>query len=122
MHHETEETVLFPVTEAMISLPGFMERNVEQHQAFGPGMDEFDGYVKAVEEGRESFDGMRVRAIIDGFGEVLTTHLTEEIDTLLTLEEHDASIDWKELNKKVLKKALDEGDAVCASALGLKRG
>ena len=112
MHHETEETVVFPVIEEMIGLPGFLKVNVEQHRKFGAGMDDFDSYLKACESKRETFDPVRVRKIIDGFGEALSVHLTEEIDSLLTLEDHNEKIDWKTLDKKVLKKALDEGDTV----------
>jgi hypothetical protein len=68
--------------------------------------------VTACQEGKESFDGQRVRKIIDGFGEILTQHLTEEIDTLLSLEPHSEKIDWHEYHKKVQKKAVEEGDAV----------
>lgn len=114
MHHETEEAVCFPEIEKSIGIPGFMEKNVEQHEAFGPGVGEYDVYVKACQEGRETFDGERVRKIIDGFGGILTQHLTEEIDTLLSLEEHNDKIDWVDFNKKVQKKAVNEGDPVCS--------
>ncbi|KAG0649507.1 hypothetical protein D0Z07_4568 [Hyphodiscus hymeniophilus] len=110
MHHETEEDVAFPLLEEMIGLPGFMEKNVEQHKAFGPGMEEFDGYVKSCEQGKETFDGVKVRQIIDGFGEILTQHLTDEIDAYLALEEYDSKINWDEYTKKVAKKSVDEGD------------
>lgn len=112
MHHETEEVVCFPEIEKSIGIPGFMEKNVEQHEAFGPGLGEYDAYVQACQENKETFDGEKVRKIIDGFGGILTQHLTEEIATLLSLEEHNHKIDWVDFNKKVLKKALDEGDPV----------
>jgi hemerythrin-like domain-containing protein len=113
MHHETEEVVCFPLLEKYIEKPGFLEKNVEQHHGFGPGVGEYDDYVKACQEGRESFDGEKVRRILDGFGGILTQHLTEEIDTLLSLEEFTEKIDWVDFNKKVQKKAVEEGDPVC---------
>ncbi len=61
---------------------------MEQHHGFGPGVEAYDDYVKAVRQGKESFDGKKVRSIIDEFGELLTEHLTDEIETLLGLEEH----------------------------------
>lgn len=113
MHHETEETVCFPILEESIGLPGFMEKNVVQHSEFGPGVGAYDAYVKACREGKETFDGREVCNIIDSFGQILTQHLTEEIDTLLGLEEHNEKINWPEYHKKVQKKAVDEGDPVC---------
>lgn len=112
MHHDTEESVVFPLFESSIGMPGFMEKNVEQHHGFGPGVGEYDDYVKACQEGKETFDGERVRKIVDGFGEILTQHLTDEIDTLLGLEEHSEKIDWHDYHAKVQKKAVDEGDSV----------
>ena len=112
MHHETEEVVVFPLLEEAIGIKGFMEKNVEQHAAFGKGMGEYDEYVKACQEGREKFDGEKVRNIVGEFGEMLTSHLTDEIGTLLSLEEHNHKIDWPDCNKKVQKKAVAEGDTV----------
>jgi hemerythrin-like domain-containing protein len=115
MHHETEETVAFPLLEGYIQQKGFMDRNVEQHHAFAEGVDRFDGYVKNCKEGRERFDGKQVQAIVDGFGAVLTQHLMDEIGTLPELEQFEKKIDWVGFNKQVLKKAVDEGDAVSLS-------
>jgi hypothetical protein len=105
--------------EKYIGIPGFMETNVEQHRAFGPGVGEYDDYVKACQEGKETFDGERVRRIIDGFGAILTQHLTEEVDTMLGLEEYNEKIDWVTFNKVTLKKAVDEGDKFCFSSRGI---
>jgi hemerythrin-like domain-containing protein len=113
MHHETEESVFFPLIENYIGMPGFMEKNVEQHHGFGPGMGAYDDYLKACQEGKETFDGEKVRKIVDSFGAIFTQHLTEEIDTLLALEEYSDKIDWPEFNKKVQQKAVEQGDPVC---------
>lgn len=111
-HHATEESVAFPFLETAINMPGFMEKNIEQHHAFGPGMAEYDEYVKACQAGKETFDAERVRKIIDGFAAALIEHLTEEIATLLSLEEYGEMIDWKECTKRTQEDAVAGGDPV----------
>jgi len=112
MHHDSEESVLFPLLEKDIGIQGFMDKNVEQHKAFGPGLTAFDAFVTAAKEGKEQFDGVRVRSIIDSFGEVLTQHLTDEIVVFEELEKFGDKIDWPYWNKKCQEKAVEAGDTV----------
>jgi len=85
-HHSAEETILFPKIEAIIGQKGFMERNILQHHEF---MGDLEGFQKVVKETSvEDYDGMKLRAIIDGFGQKLTEHLTSEIGTLLELDKY----------------------------------
>ena len=112
MHHDNEEAVAFPLLEKDIGIEGYMEKNVDQHKLFGPGLKAYDAYIPAVREGKEKFDGAKVRTIIDSFGHVLTQHLTEEIGTLLELEKFADKIDWDTWNKKVQEKAVEAGDPV----------
>lgn len=112
MHHATEESMIFPLLEGWIGVEGYMEKNVDQHKLFGPGLTAFDEYIKAVQAGEAEFDGTKVQTIIDSFGEIFTQHLNEEIDTFLSLEQFAEKIDWPDWNKKVQEKAVKEGDTV----------
>jgi hemerythrin-like domain-containing protein len=86
-HHEGEETFFFPQVETITGVAGLMEVNVAQHHTFITGLKELHRYAK--ETTAETYDGMRLRTIIDGFGGKLTTHLTDEIQTLLGLKTYD---------------------------------
>lgn len=115
MHHDNEEALIFPLLEKYIGIEGYMEKNVDQHKLFGPGMKAYDEYIPAVREGKENFDGIKVRSIIDTFGDVLTQHLNEEIVTFEGLHEFDDKIDWPEYNKQLQEKAIKTGDVVNTS-------
>jgi len=103
-HHGGEETILFPKIESITGQKGLMERNVEQHHAFMGGLEEFQRLSK--ETGVEEYDGMKLREVIDGFGEELTEHLTAEIGTFLELEKYPdpavkkAFVDFDDLIRK----------------------
>lgn len=102
-HHQTEEELTFPMLEEYIGIPGFMEKNIEQHHAFGPGIAAYEEYLKVLREGKENYDGAKVCSIIDSFGTILRQHLSDEIATLEALEEHTDKINWAEMNSKMLK-------------------
>jgi len=62
-------------------------------------------YVEGVVAGREKWDGERLVGIIDGFGGVLTRHLSDEIGTLQRLRRFGER--FKGLMKEVEKEAED---------------
>ncbi|KAG4424775.1 hypothetical protein IFR04_002123 [Cadophora malorum] len=98
-HHDAEEEFYFPEVERLTGVKGLMEANVAQHHAFMPGLEAFTKF--AVETSVEEYDGMKLRAIVDSFGETLTKHLTDEIETLLELKAYDGA---------VMKKVYEEFD------------
>jgi hypothetical protein len=110
LHHQNEENILFPTLEEYVGEKGIMDANIEQHRAFDEGLGKFEKYLKGVadgigKEGAEEFDGAKLSEIIDGFGPVVTTHLTDEIPTLLGLERFGEAVvvkAWDELEAKVL--------------------
>lgn len=83
-HHSMEEELFFPAIEVYTGEKGIMEINVNQHAAFEAGVERFRVYV--FETTPETYDGKKLKEIIDGFGPVLTKHLTEEIGSLLALD------------------------------------
>jgi hypothetical protein len=86
VHHSGEETDFFPHVEELSGEKGIMERNVQQHQAFHDGLDQFAAYVKACAEGSQAYDGKKIVAHIDGFGKPLTEHLADEIPSIQQLK------------------------------------
>ena len=53
-HHGNEEKLFFHWLEEYIGVPNYMEKNVEQHHAFGPPLEQFELYVKALMEKKAS--------------------------------------------------------------------
>jgi hemerythrin-like domain-containing protein len=101
-HHAMEEEYFFPWIETYSGEKGIMDKNVEQHEAFHKGLEQFGEYVHKVTV--QEYDGMKLRGIVDGFGEALTLHLREEIKTLIGLERFGGeklSEVWADLEKKV---------------------
>ncbi|TAQ90019.1 hypothetical protein B7494_g1646 [Chlorociboria aeruginascens] len=109
-HHTMEETYVFPMLEKEIGIPGYMEKNVDQHRAFGPGVQAYEDYIKDLREGKAKYDGDKICSIIDSFGPPLTKHLSEEIETFLGLEKYEEKIDWKAYNAKIAKVVKKEAE------------
>jgi hemerythrin-like domain-containing protein len=86
-HHLVEEEFMFPKLDALTGDTIAMETNIEQHHAFEPGLKALGEYATSTTA--EEYDGEKLRAIIDDFGEILTTHLADEIPTLLALGKCD---------------------------------
>lgn len=85
VHHSGEEANFFPAVEGMTGQKGLMECNVAQHQEFHDGLASFKAFIDACVSGTEDFDGAKAVALIDGFGTSLTSHLRDEISTLMEL-------------------------------------
>lgn len=87
-HHCGEEKYFFPVIEEVSGEKGIMECNVGQHEAFHDGLEKYNTYVQACLKGEEKYNGAKLVEIIDEFGPTLTTHLSDEIHTLLGLAKY----------------------------------
>lgn len=119
-HHETEEELSFPWLEQDIGIENYMEKDVEQHHAFAPGLKQFDEYVAALRAGKEDYDGGKVRALIDNFAPILTEHLSGEIQTFEGLEKFGDRIKWKKWGKKVGDHAVLNANKVNFYFLGIR--
>lgn len=118
-HHSMEEEYLFPLIEEYTGEKGIMETNVKQHAAFEAGVERFRTYV--FETKPEGYDGGMVKEIVDGFGPVLTTHLTEEIGSLLALDRFGGEKlekCYKQLEAKIMASITDK---VCVDFLARSR-
>lgn len=87
MHHGIEEAHIFPVLARR--MPEFKAGKgngaaelLRQHRQIHKGMDGLEAYLKDVQAGREEFDLNRLRERMESWGEVLWTHLDQEVKTL----------------------------------------
>lgn len=87
-----------------------MNANIVQHEAFRPGIDAFSEYVEAVLNKTSAYDGHKQVELIASFATLLTTHLKDEINTILNLEQYD--IDWDKCNKRITDYAIQSLDMV----------
>jgi hemerythrin-like domain-containing protein len=90
LHHSQEEAVLFPALEKLAGKEGIMEVNVHQHDEFQPKLAEFNTYVETTKP--EDYSAERVKELIDRFAPALTTHLADEIPTLMLLREYGQKV------------------------------
>jgi hypothetical protein len=88
-----------------------MSGNVEQHKQFHDGFEAMETYLHAVKDGKEKYNGLKLRGIIDSFGNVLAVHMSDEIDTLLELSKYEDKCNWntlfKKKNEEIMKKSND---------------
>ncbi len=108
-HHRMEEEHFFPLIEEYTGVKGIMESNVNQHDAFAAGVERFRVYV--FETNAETYDGKKLKTILEGFGAVLRTHLTEEIDSLLALDKYGGDKlekSYRKLDAKILASITDK--------------
>lgn len=85
-HHGAEEQILFPNIERLCEKPGLMEGNISQHHTFAPGLETFREYAQSCREGKDTYDAIKYKQIIDSFASEMSKHLKEEVDTLLSLD------------------------------------
>ena len=103
-HHWGEEQFFFPAVEAYTKVPGIMEANVNDHQAFDAGLEKFHDYVTTVKP--EEYDAVTFKGLLDGFAVVLERHLRAEIETLLALDKYggkELKKAWDDLESAVMK-------------------
>lgn len=94
-HHHAEEESFFPGINKLTETPGLMDGNVAEHEQFNAGLEEFERHISAVADGKEPYDGPKIKDLIDSFMPVLNNHLASEIETLLQLNKWDDKIPWK---------------------------
>jgi len=86
-----------------------MEANVIQHRAFEKGLKKFEEYITSATP--ETYDGKKVKKAVNGFGQILAVHLSDEIQTLIGLEKYggDKLADpWEKFNKKILEDVIKD--------------
>lgn len=57
-------------------------RHLEQHRGIHEGVEKLEELVERVKSGERELDLRELKGVMDSFGEVLWTHLDEEVKTL----------------------------------------
>ncbi|PNP56394.1 hypothetical protein THARTR1_03550 [Trichoderma harzianum] len=105
-HHTTEEKWFFPEIEAITGEKGIMDVNIEQHHAFEDGLKEYHAHLESAESGTGTYDGAKLKNIIDSFMPVLRQHLQDEIFTLKAFDKYKDKTDWAKWTKDTASKAI----------------
>ncbi|KAE8445243.1 hypothetical protein EG329_013615 [Mollisiaceae sp. DMI_Dod_QoI] len=121
-HHDFEEKIFFPSIEEFSGEKGIMDGNVKQHEAFHDGLAEFGQFLTGLKA--EEWDAKKLLQIIDGFGEALTLHLREEIDSLLALEKYggkNLEKAWADLEVRMRAEVTDMSRVIPLAFGGIDR-
>ena len=120
-HHSAEEQYFFPRIAAYTGQPDIMAKNLAQHQAFQEGVENMQRYCVDEWTG-ETYDGKKLREIIEDFGPVLRLHLAQEIETLIDLERFGGkklAEAYKYLEERLIAEIPDK-EKVCSVCLKKK--
>lgn len=81
-HHTIEERWIFP--ELSQRMPGFADDEVliHQHEQIHEGLEKVQKYLEDCQSGERELRMNEMKEIMDSFGEVLWTHLDEEVRML----------------------------------------
>jgi len=82
-HHACEEVAYFPIIEKAVGVEGLSEGNLEQHDAFLAGLQEFEKYVYHIHPSR--YSGNKIAEILDSFATTLQSHLADEVVWIMAL-------------------------------------
>ncbi|KAL4725552.1 hypothetical protein ACLX1H_007701 [Fusarium chlamydosporum] len=83
VHHNIEETYIFPVLATkMPEFRGGRAELLRQHKQIHAGLDHFEEYLKKCRTGDEEFELSVLKTKMESWGDVLWTHLDQEVETL----------------------------------------
>ncbi|KAF1814182.1 hypothetical protein P152DRAFT_456414 [Eremomyces bilateralis CBS 781.70] len=94
MHHSIEESYVFPkLAKRMPSFKRHMSRKLadgstdgpellNQHDLIHPGLERMEAYLEGCRNGEQELRLKELKAIMDEFGNILWTHMKEEVDEL----------------------------------------
>lgn len=86
MHHRIEEAYIFPLLAK--KMPAFRDgarekgEHIISHRGIHDGLTKYDKYISEAKANPASYDAEKLREIMDGFREVLFTHLEHEVRDL----------------------------------------
>jgi hemerythrin-like domain-containing protein len=88
-HHVLEEEQMFPGFEKVIGQTGFLEGNVNQHHVFQPALKRMLAYGSNTKPA--DYDASTLRGIIEEMAPALREHLSDEIQSLLSMRPYDSA-------------------------------
>lgn len=82
MHHTIEEMHIFPVLAK--KMPAFRKELelLTQHKQIHTGLDQFQAYLQDCTAGERELRLAELKSLMDKFGTVLWTHLSDEVEQL----------------------------------------
>lgn len=86
-HHILEEEEMFPGFEKAIGIASFLGNNVEQHHAFQSQLQNLLTYGASTKPG--SYDASTLRGIVENLAPSFHQHLSNEIDSLLSMQPYN---------------------------------
>lgn len=86
-HHILEEEEMFPGFEKAIGITGFLGNNVEQHHVFQSELENLLTYGASTKP--VSYDASTLRGIIEHLAPSFHQHLSNEIDSLLSMQPYN---------------------------------
>ncbi|KAF2683754.1 hypothetical protein K458DRAFT_42110 [Lentithecium fluviatile CBS 122367] len=94
-HHHGEEEHFFPDVERLTGEKGIMEVNVEQHKLFETGFVNWGNWLYLIDSKKNTFSASTCVTLMDDFLVPLSTHLSDEIETLVSLQKYSDVLDIK---------------------------
>jgi len=106
-HHALEEEFLFPELEKKLG-KGALHGNIDQHTEFAPQLHDLEEYIKAVQNGKQDYNGDDFVEKINSFGDVLMQHLADEIPTIETkyLQKHFTAKELQSIDDAFIRRAI----------------
>ncbi|KAJ5619688.1 hypothetical protein N7510_003672 [Penicillium lagena] len=117
-HHVLEEEHMFPGFEKAIGITGFLGNNVEQHHAFQSQLKDLLTYGASTKPA--SYDASVLREIIERMAPIFHQHLSNEIDSLLSMQPYNGEALLKVYKQCVASAAKQEKQVVPPMVLGLR--
>jgi len=109
-HHNTEEVLVFPLIDDATGVPGIMDKNVVQHEAFIPKLHDFKIYLSQIKLGVRKYDEKKFVTLLNSFAGLMVEHLIDEVRLFEEIEKY--TIDWKMINGRTVKHAVETADKV----------
>lgn len=82
MHHTIEEQHVFPELAERMPAFGPHDHLISQHEQIHEGLEKMEQYLDSCRSGERELRLAELKTIMDGFGEVLWTHLDDEVRML----------------------------------------
>ncbi|KPI35470.1 uncharacterized protein AB675_10915 [Cyphellophora attinorum] len=106
-HHDGEETYIFPPWAEQTNCPALLKENHAEHRLFHHGFEQLSRYAKTTDP--SAYKSEDLLAILEDFTDPLAAHLTNEIDSILRMQEYSSEV-AKKIFKEGVQKSMEGAD------------
>jgi len=99
-HHDGEEAYFFPDLERISGETGLMECNVAGHRDFETKFNAWGTWLQDCLSSAQPFTSTRNIELMDAFSPLLSTHLYDEIPTIIALRRFGDKLDLHAMFQK----------------------